>query len=326
MDGMKTGFSRLGLIAVLPALLIFAGMTQPAWSAAPCGDAALPCPVAHGTYYAAVPTTPLKTGERRPAVLFFHGAGGSGLGVLNARSAIHAFVDEGYVVLGPNGLDRPGSNFGPGWSFMPDKPQLRDELGFAHEVLDDAEKNFGIDRQRVIISGFSVGSSLVWYLACKDPALGTAYAPFSGGFWRPHPTTCAGPIDLFHTHGWSDQTVPLEGRPLGGGVVTQGDIFEGLQLWRRINGCRKLRADTFDTDTPVWQRRWSSCDSGKEIVLALHTGGHYAPAGWARMVDKWFQERLIAAKLPPVPVDASAPGSPCNPRSSGCGAGTDSGG
>ena len=39
-----------------------------------------------------------------------------------------------------------------------------------------------------------------------------AYAPVAGSFWRPHPDmeACAGPVDLLHTHGWRDKTVPLD--------------------------------------------------------------------------------------------------------------------
>ena len=94
-------------------------------------------------------------------------------------------------------------------------------------MLDDAEKRFNIDRDRVLMTGYSIGGSNVSYLACREPEIAAAFAPVAGGFWRPHPEDCAGPVKLLHTHGWRDQTVPLEGRPLGetpNGRVEQGDI------------------------------------------------------------------------------------------------------
>ena len=146
---------------------------------------------------------------------------------------------RGYAVIGPNGLKRPNSRFGPGWSFHPDRPKQRDELSFMRDIIDDAVKNHGVDRDRILLAGFSIGGSMTSYLACDAPDLARAYAPVGGSFWRPHPAmdACAGPVNLLHTHGWRDKTVPLEGRPLGGGRIVQGDVFQAMQIWRATNGC-----------------------------------------------------------------------------------------
>lgn len=278
-------------------LLWFAIWTLPADALASCGDAGQPCAVGLGTYHIAVPDTPLVEGARRPAILFFHGAGGIGADAISATSYLRPFFDAGYAIISPNGLVRTTGFLSTGWSFRPEGPQQRDELAFAREVIADAAEKSGIDRDRILISGFSIGGSLVWYLACKEPQLGAAYAPLAGGFWRPLPASCAGPIDLLQTHGWRDQTVPLEGRPLRGGEIYQGDIFEGLQIWRGIDGCRRLRADSFETGAHYWVRTWTECDSGRELVLALHPGDHDTiPEGWAERARQWF-ERRIAANL-----------------------------
>ena len=278
----------LRLAGVIAALLI--GSTS-AFSQ-PCGDAKYPCQVGLGTYHIALPPTPSDNGKR-PAILFFHGAGGLGSDVISETFYLHPFIKAGYAVIAPNGLVRVNLGLGTGWSFRPEGAQQRDEMAFTKEVIADAVEKFALDRDRVIMSGFSIGASLVWYLACKDPALATAYAPLAGGFWRPHPKTCAGPIDLLQTHGWRDQTVPLEGRPLRNGEIYQGDIFEGLQQWRAIDGCKRLRADSFETGAIYWIRTWSSCESGRELALALHPGDHDTiPQGWADMARQWFERRL----------------------------------
>lgn len=275
--------------------LTWLGAAPAASQAAACGGADAPCAVPLGTYQVASPDAKPAPGESRPAVLFFHGAGGLGASVLEQGSYLRPFVEAGYVVIGANGLMRPGNAFGTGWSFRPESPQQRDEMAFAKQVLDDATKRFSIDRKRVLVSGFSIGGALVWYLACKDPELGAAYAPISGGFWRPHPTSCAGPIDLLQTHGWRDRTVPLEGRPLRGGELYQGDIFEGLQLWRQVDGCNAIRPDTFETGAVFWMRNWTTCASGREISLALHPSDHDdVPKDWAEMARRWFEARLKA--------------------------------
>lgn len=76
-----------------------------------------------------------------------------------------AFTDRGYVVIGMNGSKRPGSKWGPGWAFIPQFPPHRDEVAFTRGVLDDAEVRFNIDRDRVLIAGYSIGGSITSYLA-----------------------------------------------------------------------------------------------------------------------------------------------------------------
>jgi polyhydroxybutyrate depolymerase len=279
----------VGLLALIGAIL-------PAHARDGCGGDAGTCTIAEGSYEIALPDAPLAEGETRPAVLFFHGAGGTGASVLDKRFWTQPFVEAGYAVIGVNGLMRPGNAFGTGWSFRPEGPQQRDELAFARAVLSDAGKRFRIDRRRVLMTGFSIGGAMVWYLACKEPGLAAAYAPVAGGFWRPHPTRCAGPVDLLHTHGWRDRTVPLEGRPLRGGELMQGDILEGLQLWRQVNGCKGLRPDAFFTDTQFWRRDWTTCESGRMLSLVLHPSDHDdVPMAWAGVARAWFEERVQRA-------------------------------
>jgi polyhydroxybutyrate depolymerase len=228
--------------------------------------------------------------------MFFHGAGGSAAQTLSNTGMVDIFLKRGYAVIAPEGTERPGRR-GRGWSFHPARPQIRDEMAFSREVLKDAVQRYGLNRSRILLSGFSIGGSLSWYLACKDATLAAAYAPVAGAFWRPHPEmgSCSGPVRLLHTHGWRDQTVPLEGRPLRNGAILQGDVFHGLEILRDANGCKGLRADAYDTDGPFWRRWWTRCTPGSALEFALHAGGHMVPPGWAALAIDWF-ERAVPAK------------------------------
>lgn len=257
----------------------------------PCGREGPSCRTPLGTYRLALPdTTPPAGGY--PAVIFFHGAGGSGTGTLKMSGMIRTFTGNGIAVIAPDGLKRPDSRFGPGWSFLPSRPQHRDELAFTRSLIQTAQSH-GIDPGRITLSGFSIGGSLVWYLACKDHRIGQSYAPVAGAFWRPHPAAqdCTGPVRMLHTHGWRDRTVPLEGRPLRSGQIYQGDVHHGLAVLRDLNGCDQLRADAFDTQGPFWRRIWTRCTSGTPLEFALHPGGHSVPKGWAEMVVAWLKDQ-----------------------------------
>lgn len=269
-------------------------------SAAECGfNKDSLCEVASGSYYAVEPERGFA--GKRPVVFFFHGGGGWGARIFKLRKEMtEAFVERGYVVIAPNGKKRPGSRFGPGWSFIPQFPPQRDDLAFTREIIEDAEAKFQIDTSRILITGYSIGGSLASYLACKDPTVAAAFAPVAGGFWKPHPQDCTGPVKLLHTHGWRDQTVPLEGRPLGQlknskGRVEQGDIYQTLKQWRQENECGKYRPDKFITDGSFWRRIWTHCAKGTALEFALHPGGHEVPQDWPALAMDWF-EKVVPMK------------------------------
>lgn len=265
----------------LAALLL----ALPAAAQATCGPSPAPCALPDGTYHIVLP----ETGARpAPAVIYLHGAGGTGQSALGNRAMVDRLTRRGYAVIAPTGGRGFGARTGRVWNSYPGRDG-RDERDFLLRVAADAAGRFGLDRDRMLLSGFSAGGVMVHYLACAAPRSFAAYASVAGGFWRPHPERCAGPVRLFHTHGWRDSTVPLEGRPLRGGALLQGDIFAGMEVWRAANGCTRPDPDGYAQTGPFWRRKWTGCTPGSALELALHPGGHGVPPGWAAMALDWFE-------------------------------------
>jgi len=250
------------------------------------------CEVEDGKYFIAKPE---NEGGPMPAVVFIHGYGGSGEGVFRNSGMTRAFLERGYALVAPSGLKMENRN-GGSWSFHPERFQRRDEIAFLNTVKEDVIAQHGIDPERILLTGFSIGGSMTSYLACQAPDSFSAYAPVGGSFWRPHPTACEGDVRLLHTHGWTDGTVPLEGRLLRGKMVTdvgslaQGDVFHAMDIWRQTNDCIHLKADSFVTDGPFWRRKWERCLPGSALEFALFPGGHVIPKGWADMALDWFED------------------------------------
>ena len=245
------------------------------------------CAVDGGTYRIALP----DGGGPHGAVVMLHGFGGTGRGMLGLRGTVEALTARGYAVIAPDGLPFEAGGERGSWSFLPEtiRPRRRDEGAFLAAVVEDAAARHGVDAARVMLSGFSAGGFMVSYLACETPDAFAAYAPISGGFWRPHPDACAGPVKLLQTHGFRDATVPLEGRPLRGGRFVQGDIHEGLGIWRDANGCDWDDPDGYSETEGFLRRRWD-CAPGSALEFALFDGGHGIPRGWAEMALDWFEE------------------------------------
>lgn len=263
---------------------LMVGMAMAAPAKAECGPEPGFCETDAGDYNIRLP----EQAEDAPVVLFLHGYGGKGSATLRNARLVEPLIARGYAVIAPEGAPRFGD--GPqNWGFLPGETR-RDDTAFLSDVVADAAERFGISPERVILSGFSAGGFMVNYLACAQPESFAAYAPVSGGFWRPHPVDCAGPVRLFHTHGWSDTVVPLEGRFLGGGAFQQGDIFAGLEIWRDANACSDEKPTGFGRTGEFMRRRWSDCMPGSALEFALFPGGHTVPEGWADMMLDWFEE------------------------------------
>lgn len=275
-----------GRIAALACALLLGAPL----AAQDCGGVDAPCEIASGQYRIVMPET---DGDGAvPALMFLHGWGGSGQGVLRMGGLVATALARGYAVIAPDGLPR-ASGRGLSWGFHPRRPGPRDEIAFLQAVRDDAVARHGIDPARVVLGGFSIGGSMTSYVACAAPDAFAAYVPVAGAFWVPVPENCAGPVTLLHTHGWTDPVVPLEGRILrgsGDGVFAQADVWQAMQVWRAAGGCPP-NADTHAETGRFLRRDWTRCAAGGRLGFALHAGGHAVPLGWTEMALDWVAGR-----------------------------------
>jgi polyhydroxybutyrate depolymerase len=272
-------------------MFAFAALSWATQGEAGCGALSGACILSQGSYHIELPVLPVQPesagqeAELLPAVLFLHGYGGSGEGALRNKAMVRGLTERGYAVIAPDALPRRGGrrswNFFPGW-------EGRDEAAFLQQVAQDAADRFGLDREDMVLAGFSAGAFMVNYLACAAPTAFAAYAPVSGGFWRPQPESCAGAVRLFHSHGWTDGVVPLEGRVLGAGQFQPGDIFAGLELWRTTNQCAQQAPDTRRGGAAVLRRRWV-CGLPPEIENQVFSEGHRVPIMWPGWMLDWLE-------------------------------------
>jgi len=250
-----------------------------------CGAGDNPCQIDGGTYHVLEPSEGPKG-----IVIHLHGGGGTGKGMLGSGLAKSALT-RGYIVVAPNGY-HPNARFIRNWSVKAKGTTFeRDDIVFLKDVLEDVQSRLKVADLPVMLAGFSRGASMVWDVACATPEFADAYAPVAGAFWDDMPTKCQGPVVLFHTHGWNDRTVPLEGRSLRNHTVVQGDVWESLKILRATNGCRARQPEKSSFDGDLWLRHWTDCEAGR-IDLMLHKGGHGAPEGWAGAVLDWFEGTL----------------------------------
>lgn len=242
-----------------------------------------PCRLPEGRYRVRMPSG-WDGRSRVGAIIHLHGYRGTAARTIDHPGLVRVTSELGLALIAPQGAGRS-------WSFPGSPSRRRDDVAFIGAVLDDAVERHSIDPDRIMASGFSVGASMVWYLACHLGDRFIGFAPVAGAFWEPLPERCPGPEpNLIHVHGTSDAVVPMAGRAIGD-VARQGDVRQGLALWFDKGGCaaevpREIRPDGTEDGLDLVCDRRTHC-AGRTIELCLHSGGHRFEAAWVKRA--WLQ-------------------------------------
>lgn len=132
--------------------------------------------VARGTTQIWVPAA-YDASRKWPAILFLHGSGERGsdgtrqITVGLGRALSEGKVDPQAIVIFPQCPD------GQRWAGAPRK--------IAIDALDQAEREFSIDKHRVSLTGMSMGGAGAWVLAVQYPKRWSALAPVCGYVHKP---------------------------------------------------------------------------------------------------------------------------------------------
>jgi polyhydroxybutyrate depolymerase len=265
----------LGLIADMMkviAVLIWLLVLFSVETSFACGSAS-DCSAGVGTYRIYLPSK----GPVRDigAVIYLHGWQQTAEDVMNDEALVGTAERLGVALVAPNGK-------GKAWSFPSAPFHDRNDFEFIRAVIDDVVQRYPINRSRLLGAGFSLGASMIWYLACREPRLFTAYAPMSGAFWLPAPTRCAAPLPvLLHLHGLADTAVPMAGRKVTSGAEQEG-VRESFVI---LGGPVTLQPSpavplNFINELHLRCERSAQQPSGGMLELCLHQGGHVLVSGW----------------------------------------------
>ena len=142
-----------------------------------------------------------------PVILFLHGAGESGSDgraqtTVGLGPAIQRTPIDALVVF-------PQASRGYGWRDF--------NLAAALAALDDVEKQYDVDRDRISVTGISMGGYGTWLAALRQPDRFACAVPVCGGLDR-HATTLTtlqaarriAHIPQWVFHGDADNVIPVE--------------------------------------------------------------------------------------------------------------------
>ena len=119
--------------------------------------------------------------KQYPTILYLHGSEDCGRdGVKQVRSGLGPFVraraaEYPFIVVFPQCETTQGRRYLERW-----KAGSPDAV-LALKILGQVERDFGVDRRREIVTGWSMGAYGAWSLAMQNPSRFAAVVPVSGG-------------------------------------------------------------------------------------------------------------------------------------------------
>ncbi|MDE6650682.1 MAG: prolyl oligopeptidase family serine peptidase [Muribaculaceae bacterium] len=186
---------------------------------------------------------PKDLGEKRPLIIALHGNGGHG-SYHKGQMKVESVADTAkFVTVFPNGIDRT-------WDIGGDK-----DLNFMQALIDEMYRKYKIDRNRVYLTGWSMGGMFTYYAMMKAADTYAAYAPMSGYHFWGGKAESSRPVPILHIHGKDDD------------VVTVGNLQTELNKWINRNKCNKTAKTTkkYRNASNVNLHIWDKGSDGVEV-------------------------------------------------------------
>lgn len=197
---------------------------------------------------------PQNLGAKRPLLISCHGMNQDAAYQKNMLTVESVADKEKFVTVFPQGE-------GNAWDISGSK-----DLNFIKAIINKMVTDYDIDRDRVYMSGFSMGGMLTYHCMNNLSDIIAAFAPISGYPMYGFNCTAKRPIPVIHTHGTSDDVCVFSG--------VQGNIDKLIAF----NKCSTKATVTtnYKGYGHITRREWAGGTGGVKVVLMeLANKGHW---------------------------------------------------
>ncbi len=204
---------------------------------------------------------PAGIAQNRPLVISMHGLN-QDINYQKGQAKWEQVADTAkFVVVYPAGE-------GNSWDIGGTK-----DTDFISAIIESMVTRYGIDRNRVYVSGFSMGGMMSYNVANKIANKIAAIGPVSGYLFG-NTVASSRPMPIIHVHGNADDVVHYEPFNNQQGVVAM------LQKWRTWNGCPATgtRTTPYPTNRPNSRsvmENWGPCNNSEVRLITLDGKKHW---------------------------------------------------
>lgn len=209
-------------------------------------------------------------------LIVLHGANSSAAAMITASNFNSIAGDNGFIVVYPDafqGLWNYGEECGKAY---PDRP---DDTEFIKYIIEQVSAEYKIDKNRIFVTGFSMGGYFSYYLAKKMPGIFAAIAPVAATMPRYlNKLNNEQKISVLIELGTKDASVNYEGTGPEDCDALSG--AESIQHWASINGCSSVPVTTYMPDNGIDYLNiridnYGSCSTSFETkLISVEGGGH----------------------------------------------------
>ena len=148
------------------------------------------------------------------------------------------------------------------------------DINLLKAIITEMSTRYTIDKNRVYVTGFSMGGMMSYHTANNMADMIAAIGPVSGYLFG-NTANSSRPMPIIHAHGTADDVIYYN--PQG----SQQGVAAMLQRWRTHNTCPSNGRVTspYPANRPNSRSSrtdWGPCDAGSEVVLLTLDGkGHW---------------------------------------------------
>lgn len=202
--------------------------------------------------------------QNKPLVISMHGRGQTMYNQKDQTQFQSVAEANNFVLVFPQ-------SDGGNWQLWGDN-----DINFILAIIDEMHARYGIDRNRVYLSGFSMGGMMTYYAATRIADKIAAYAPVGGFLMGGPDTNSSRPIPIIHIHGVLDDFVP------------HSRVQECMDAWIVRNGCptTPVITDPYPANVPTAKSVKKYWGPGKEkveiVFISVAEVGHwYSDNNWS---------------------------------------------
>lgn len=198
-----------------------------------------------------------------PVLVVLHGLGSDGATILDYVDPDAVAVELGAIVVAPEAVGA-------------DHRWVDSDVGVIAAMLDSLEAMHCLDRNRVWLTGLSMGGFMTARLLCGLPGRFAAAATVAGFGYDPLGCPGAPPTPLLSVHGTADHVIPFEGRPPSyTSVMPSRGAMAAAWDWAAHNRCTAGPVEE-RLGSEVVRRTWQGC-AAETATYVVEGGGHSWP-------------------------------------------------